>query len=253
MNIAIVGFGRMGRKIYEKATLSSHRIVSVIDSFSSDPLVTDKNITAESLNGADAVIDFSAQAAAVGNIKKYADPTVPAVIGTTGWTEHLAEVREYVEKSRGTVLWSGNFSIGVAATLKIVSFASSLMNALPSYDAAVFETHHRMKADSPSGTALMLADEVIRNLDRKDSVDTECQHSKIGENVLHLSSLRVGSVPGTHEVIFDSDVDTITISHAARSRDGFASGAVRAAEWLLEEKRTGLFSMDDFINSLLGV
>ena len=169
MNIAIVGFGRMGRKIYEKATLSSHVIVSVIDSFSSDPLVTAKEITAESLNGADAVIDFSSPAAAVDNIKKYVDLGVRAVIGTTGWTDRLEEVREYVEKGKGTILWSGNFSIGVAATLKIVSFASALMNALPSYDAAVFEAHHRMKADSPSGTALMLADEVIRNLDRKTS------------------------------------------------------------------------------------
>ena len=243
----------MGRKIYEKATLSSHVIVSGIDSFSSDPLVTAKEITAESLNGADAVIDFSSPAAAVDNIKKYVDLGVRAVIGTTGWTDRLEEVRECVEKGKGTILWSGNFSIGVAATLKIVSFASALMNALPSYDAAVFEAHHRMKADSPSGTALMLADEVIRNLDRKTSVDTECQHSKIGDEVLHLSSVRVGSVPGTHEVIFDSDVDTITIKHEARSRDGFASGAVRAAEWLLEEGKSGLFSMDDFINSLLGV
>lgn len=253
MNIAIAGFGRMGRKIQEKAVLSSHAIVSVIDIFSNDPQVTAREITAESLCGADVVIDFSAPATAVDNIRKYVDLGVPAVIGTTGWTGRLEEVREYVDAGNGTVLWSGNFSIGVAATLKIVSYASALMNALPAYDAAVFEAHHRMKADSPSGTALMLAEEVLRNLDRKTEIDTECQHSKIGENVLHLSSLRVGGVPGTHEVIFDSDVDTITISHEARSRDGFATGAVRAAEWLLEEGRKGLFSMDDFINSLLGV
>ncbi|MGN0907738.1 MAG: 4-hydroxy-tetrahydrodipicolinate reductase [Bullifex sp.] len=253
MNIAIVGFGRMGRKIYEKAVLSSHEVVSVTDSFSSDPMVTAREITAEGIGVADCVIDFSSPDAAVGNIMKYVDIGVPAVIGTTGWTGRLDEVRKYVMGKNGAILWSGNFSIGVAATLKIVSFASALMNALPSYDAAVFETHHRMKADSPSGTALMLAGEVVRNLDRKSTVDAECQHSKIGDDVLHLSSLRVGSVPGTHEVIFDSDVDTITIRHEARSRDGFATGAVRAAEWLTEEDRKGLFSMDDFINSLLGV
>ncbi len=98
----------------------------------------------------------------------------------------------------------------------------------------------------------MVAEEIVKNLDRKDKIDCECQHEKIEPNVLHLSSSRVGSIPGIHEVIFDSDVDTITISHSARSRDGFASGALRAAKWLIAEKRAGLFSMDDLINNIFG-
>ena len=189
---------------------------------------------------------------AIENIKKYVDLSIPAVIGTTGWYDKLDEVNSYVKENNGSILYSGNFSLGVAALLKIVSYASKLMNALPSYDVAVHEVHHNKKADSPSGTGLMVAEEIVKNLDRKDKIDCECQHEKIEPNVLHLSSSRVGSIPGIHEVIFDSDVDTITISHSARSRDGFASGALRAAKWLIAEKRAGLFSMDDLINNIFG-
>lgn len=252
MNIGIVGFGKMGKRIYDLAHESSYCVKAVIDSFSDDSRVTSKIIDKLSLKDVDVVIDFSSPVAAIENIKKYVDLSIPAVIGTTGWYDKIEEVKEYVNEHNGLILWSGNFSLGVAALLKIVSYASKLMNALPSYDVAVHEVHHNKKADSPSGTGLMLAKEIVNNLDRKDSIDSECQHEKINPNVLHLSSSRVGSIPGIHEVIFDSDVDTITITHSARSRDGFASGALRAALWLIGEKRVGLFSMDDLINNIVG-
>lgn len=252
MDIGIVGFGKMGKRIYDLAHESSYCVKAVIDCFSDDVRVTSKTISKESLEGCDVVIDFSHPSTAIENIKKYVDYSIPAVIGTTGWYERVDEVKTYTQEKGGAILWSGNFSLGVAATIKIVSYASKLMNTLTEYDVAVHEIHHNKKADSPSGTGLMLAKEVIKNLDRKDEIDTECQHQKIRPNVLHLSSSRVGSVPGIHEVIFDSDVDTITISHSARSRDGFASGSLSAAKWLISEKRVGLFSMDDLINNILG-
>lgn len=252
MNIGIVGFGKMGKRIYDLAHESSYCVKAVIDSFSDDSRVTSKSIDKSSLLDVDVVIDFSAPVTAIENIKKYVDLSIPAVIGTTGWYDKLDEVNSYVNENNGSILYSGNFSLGVAALLKIVSYASKLMNALPSYDVAVHEVHHNKKADSPSGTGLMVAEEIVKNLDRKDKIDCECQHEKIEPNVLHLSSSRVGSIPGIHEVIFDSDVDTITISHSARSRDGFASGALRAAKWLIAEKRAGLFSMDDLINNIFG-
>ena len=252
MNIGIVGFGKMGKRIYDLAHESSYCVKAVIDSFSDDERVTSKIIDKASLEGVDVIIDFSSPLTAIENIKMYVDLSLPAVIGTTGWYDRLDEVRDYVKEHNGLILWSGNFSIGVAALLKIVSYASILMNKLPNYDVAVHEVHHNKKADSPSGTGLMVAQEILKNIDRKDKIDCECQHSKIEPNVIHLSSSRVGAIPGIHEVIFDSDVDTITINHSARSRDGFASGALRAAKWLIEEKRVGLFSMDDLINNIVG-
>ena len=137
MNIGIVGFGKMGKRIYDLAHESSYCVKAVIDSFSDDSRVTSKSIDKSSLLDVDVVIDFSAPVTAIENIKKYVDLSIPAVIGTTGWYDKLDEVNSYVKENNDSILYSGNFSLGVAALLKIVSYASKLMNALPSYDVAV--------------------------------------------------------------------------------------------------------------------
>lgn len=253
MRIAISGYGRMGKRIRQMALERGYEVVAVIDPFSQDEEVTSKTLTVNALGEADVVIDFSVPSAVYDNIIMYAKTGIPAVIGTTGWHDSVDELKSLLEGEKYKILYSGNYSIGVAVTLKLAEAAAKLMNNLPTYDVSVHEVHHKEKADSPSGTALMLANVLKENMDRKTSIDTECQHSKRGEDVIHLSSERVGWNPGRHTITFDSEVDTIEITHQARSRDGFASGALYAASYLVSTDKEGFLTMDDFINDFLGV
>jgi len=252
MQIAICGYGKMGQRIRAKALEAGYTISSIIDPYSPLPEVTHKTLAKEALQAADVVIDFSHPSVVADNILIYGKAGLPAIIGTTGWYDKIEEIKSELEGFNPSILYSGNFSIGVALTLRLTEYAAKLFNHFDSYDVAVSEVHHKMKADSPSGTALMLANTLLENLDRKSSIDTECQHSKRGEEVIHLASERVGFVPGLHTVTFDSQVDTIQITHSARSRDGFAEGALKAAAWLYENPRQGFFSFETFVDYMLG-
>lgn len=250
MNIAIVGYGRMGRMVMESARGMGIGVSSVIDPFSDDKEVTGRSLSDIPLSRVDAVIDFSASESVLENIEYYASSGIAAVIGTTGWYDRLDAIKGKLDLEKCSIIYSGNFSIGVAILLKSASYLSRLMNRVSSYDVAISESHHRMKADSPSGTALMLADAVLGNIERKSRVVYGAPEGRIGDDELEISSLRVGSVAGIHSLIFDSSCDTIELKHTARSRSGFAEGAIRAAIWL--QGRKGFFSMDDFINDFLG-
>jgi 4-hydroxy-tetrahydrodipicolinate reductase len=226
-------------------------VKAVFDPVSDDARVTASRLDADALSGCDVVIDFTVPATAVTNIEIYAKAGIPVVMGTTGWYERMDEVSQIVKKAGIGMIWSGNFSLGVNALFEIIRHAGTVMNRLPEYDCMVHEYHHKRKADSPSGTAAMIGNILVEELEAKERVVTDALYRKIEDDELHVSSTRGGSIPGTHTITFDSDVDTISITHTARGRQGFAAGAVKAAEWIVG--REGIFSIDAMMKNMLGL
>jgi dihydrodipicolinate reductase len=248
MNIAIVGFGKMGHMIYKEAVERGENVVAVIDPWSPSPEVTALAVDAASLNNADVAIDFSHPATALENIHIYAQVGIPAVIGTTGWYDDIEEVKEMIKPLKPAIIYSGNFSIGVTAFSAIAKYAASIFNSLPDYDVSVKEIHHTQKKDAPSGTAIMLAEQMLPYLDRKDGTSFMDPAS----DKINITSERTGDNPGFHEIKFKSGVDEIVLSHQAFSRQGFAFGALMAARWISDGRR-GLFTMDDFAKDFLKI
>jgi len=253
MNIAIIGYGKMGKMVEQIARAQGHSITVIVDPFAADiPPGTQaaKKIEDANLNFADAAIEFTQPETAAANIIALAKKKIPAVIGTTGWHERIGEVSKAVEDADSSLLWASNFSIGVNLFYRIAWYASELADNFPEYDIGGFEVHHNKKMDSPSGTAKTLAEGVISKIKRKKKIIWETMNRKPEADELHFPSLRIGSVPGQHSLFFDSSADTIEITHTARSREGFASGAVRAAQWLAAEKRRGVFTIDDMLKDI---
>lgn len=243
MNIGIIGYGKMGKLIESVAIQKGHKIQAVID-----PKTSKRHISQETLNNVDVCIDFSHPETALENIDKITALHIPLVMGTTGWYEHLESIKALV-KSRGSAfLYSPNFSIGVNLFLKIIEEAALLVDPFDEYDIGGCEVHHSQKADSPSGTSKAIVDVLLKTSTRKTDVHYNSFDRTPKPEELHFSSLRTGFNPGMHSVIFDSLVDTITLTHQARSREGFAKGAVSAAEWL--KGKTGFFNMHDLIQSV---
>ena len=247
MKTVICGYGRMGHEVARVLERRGHEIVARIDPHS-DAADHDRP-NAGNLAHADVVIEFADGASVLENARAYAAAGVPAVVGTTGWTGDFDAVREVVAEAGIGYLIGANFSIGANLFMKIVTDAARLVNRIPDYDLLLHEAHHKHKKDSPSGTALTLATKILDQVDRKDTLVTEVLHRAIEENELQVSSVRGGSIPGTHRLTLDSEADTIEISHVARSRGGFALGAVMAAEWVRE--RSGFLTVDDFLAELL--
>jgi 4-hydroxy-tetrahydrodipicolinate reductase len=218
VNIAIVGYGKMGRLIDRLATERGVDVALKLDEHNNANF---EGITAENFKGIDAAIDFSIPATVVGNIERIAALGVNIVVGTTGWHAKMPHIRQVVEQSGIGLVWSPNFSIGVSAFFKIVSAAAKLIAEEPEYEAWAWEVHHSAKKDAPSGTLLKLVDE-MRAAGYTAKVD--------------VASNRAGTIPGTHEIGFDSPADTITLRHTARNREGFALGAIKAAEWIVGKK-----------------
>ena len=248
MKIAIVGYGRMGKKINEiiRDQKNGDTIVT-IDKFSPD--ANYNALTDESLSGVDVAIDFSFPDGVLTNIETYIQHGINVVMGTTGWYDKLEDVKKMVGSKIGFI-WSGNFSVGVHLFSRIVSQAAAIFNKFPDvYDEMMYEIHHKGKKDSPSGTAMMIGDLINAQLDKKNKIVTERLDRAIEPNELHVASVRGGYVPGTHVVMFDSLADTIELKHTARSRDGFAMGAVLAANWIKDKK--GFYNIDDFMNDVL--
>jgi len=244
MNLAIVGTGQMGQAV---AALAPDRDHTIVAEFDSDRPLAD---APPGSFDADMVIDFSLPSVALDHLRWYCENDQPAVVGTTGWYDSLPQVRTWVEKHSATILYAPNFSIGVAVLRRAVASVGPLLDALPDYDAFVHEIHHTNKVDSPSGTARMLGEVLIDQLQRKTHIDAEAQHNRIDPEALHVSSTRAGSVFGEHTVAFDSPYDRIELEHRAKSRHGFAFGALQAAEWL--RGRTGLFTLEDVLDDWVG-
>jgi 4-hydroxy-tetrahydrodipicolinate reductase len=247
VKIIISGYGRMGRIIEKAAEQRGHVIIATIDPIASD--ASEKSLSKKILNEVDVVIDFSIPATAIKNADAVCSAGKKIVIGTTGWYSDMDKMKALSEKNRSAVLWSGNFSLGVNIFFSILDKTAQIMNSFTEYDPFIHEFHHNQKADSPSGTAVMLGDILLKNIDRKTSIVSEELKRKINPEELHISSTRGGSIPGTHLVAFDSLVDTIELRHIARGREGFAAGAVAAAEWL--EDRTGFFNINDMMQDII--
>jgi 4-hydroxy-tetrahydrodipicolinate reductase len=253
MNIALIGYGKMGKMIEQIAHAQGHKISAVVDPFASDAqagIKISKSIAEAELSSVDAAIEFTQPDTAVTNILALAEKKIPVVVGTTAWQARLDEVSKAVEKADTSLIWASNFSIGVNMFYRIAWYAAQLANNFSEYDVGGFEVHHNKKMDSPSGTAKTLAEGVLSRIDRKKKIVWETLNRKPEADEIHFPSLRMGSVPGTHSLFFDSQADTIEITHTARGREGFASGAVQAAKWLTAQKRRGVFTVDDMMNDL---
>jgi len=244
-NIALIGYGKMGHAVEKAALARGHKIVAIIDPQCEK--ACDK-IDSSTIGAADVCIDFSHPSVIIDNITKVAALKKNIVIGTTGWYDQMAEVESIVNGSNIGSIWSGNFSIGVNAFFRIVESAASIFNYITDYDVSVHEVHHKDKADSPSGTASMIGNLILKNMKKKTKIITHVE-GKIAPNELAITSSRVGSVPGIHSVMFDSLADTIEIKHTARTREGFALGAVLAAEFIIGKK--GFYSIEDLMNNLI--
>ncbi len=254
MNIALVGYGQMGRMVHDIALGRGHSVVAIVDPIAVDPAaaggpVYARALVPELLTGVDVAIEFSLAAAVVDNVRVYAAAGVAAVIGTTGWTDRIDAVASTVAEAGVGLVYGSNFSIGAHVFFRVAASAARLIADLDEYDAMIHEIHHRRKKDSPSGTALTLAEHVLRALPAKTTIETGRLDRAPHAHELHVSSTRGGANPGCHTLYLDSDADTIEVRHQARSRIGFAGGAVRAAEWLAG--RTGLYTVDDFVNDTL--
>jgi 4-hydroxy-tetrahydrodipicolinate reductase len=192
----------------------------------------------------DVAIEFTTPSAVGDNIRKLAKLGKPMVIGTTGWLDQLDDIRSSIEGDGGRLVYASNFSIGVNIFFGLVNEAARRMNSQPMFDAAIHEIHHVGKADSPSGTALSLAQILLDGLERKTEMLTETSHGRIAPHQLHVSSQRLGATIGTHTVTFDSPADTIELTHRARNRDGFAIGALVAARWIVGQP-PGIYRFED--------
>ena len=230
MKLALIGYGAMGQMVFNQATAAGDQIGLKITSRDSERGVDD---LAELLRGHDAAIDFSVGAAVLGHIEACVRAAVPLVEGTTGWKDKEAEARSVIQEGNGTLAYGANFSIGVNIFYRIVGQASALFQCISEYEPFIEEAHHSRKRDAPSGTALRLRE-----------IMAECFERQIS-----IASTRAGYIPGTHRVGFDSSADQIVLTHTARSREGFAAGALLAARWIIGKK--GIYEFSEVIDEIL--
>jgi len=231
MKIALLGYGRMGKEIEKIALHRGHEIVIKSNS-NSTYTITD----------ADVAIDFSLPTSAVHNISTCIKNQVPVISGTTGWLENYDNIVDFCKEKNGAFLYASNFSIGVNIFFELNKQLAKMMNTFDDYNISLEEIHHTKKLDAPSGTAITLAEGIIEN-SSKSRWNSESESSS---ESIPITSKRIGDTPGTHVVNYTSEVDAIEIKHTAHKREGFALGAVVAAEWILNKK--GIFTMNDVLN-----
>jgi 4-hydroxy-tetrahydrodipicolinate reductase len=237
MKIALIGYGKMGREIEKIALDRGHEIVSVID------LGNLEDFDSPSFLAAEVAIEFSQPQSAFANYQKCFERNVPVVAGTTGWLEHLDDVKKICAEYNKTFFYASNYSIGVNIFFAVNRCLAKIMNHFPSYDVKMEEIHHIHKLDSPSGTGITLAEDILDNIDRKKQWK-EALEGATDDLLIH--SKREGEVPGIHEIIYESDADSIRIKHDAKSRKGFALGAVLAAEYVKGKK--GFLTMNNMLD-----
>jgi len=237
MKIALIGYGKMGKMIEQIALSRGHEIVSIID------IDNQQDFDSEAFKSADVAIEFTAPQAAYGNYLRAFKHGVKVVSGSTGWMkEHGDDVKRMCSEEGQTLFWASNFSIGVAIFSAVNRYLAKIMNQFPQYDVEMEETHHVHKLDHPSGTAITLAEEIVENIDRKEAWKEDTTDKKY----LRVDHIRRGEVPGIHTVRYDSEADIITITHDAHSRQGFALGAVLAAEYTKDHQ--GLLTISDMFS-----
>jgi 4-hydroxy-tetrahydrodipicolinate reductase len=230
MKIALIGYGAMGKLIGALAENKNHEIAAIVDDADANLSATS---LAEKLKGADVAIDFSAAEAVKRNVEACVLAQIPLVEGTTGWNAERDEIENFVKTNDGAFVFAANFSVGVNLFYRIVNQASELFSKFEDYEAFIEEQHHSRKKDAPSGTALKLKEVIAEHIKKDFSV----------------SSTRAGNIPGTHRVGFDGSADQILLEHTARSREGFAAGAILAAEWIAGRK--GFYEFTDVLDEII--
>jgi 4-hydroxy-tetrahydrodipicolinate reductase len=237
MKIALLGYGKMGHAIEEIALQRDHEVVCKVG------IENLEDRTAENIKKADVVIEFTGPDSAFDNVKLCLDAGVPVVCGSTGWLAKFEEAKKYCQQKNGGFLYASNFSVGVNIFFALNKKLAELMSGQPEYEVSMKEIHHTQKLDAPSGTAITLAEQVMKALPGKKKW---VNHPSDNSDELVILSERVDPAPGTHSITYSSDIDEICITHTARSRKGFATGAVIAAEFLAKNKQ-GVFSMQDVL------
>ena len=237
MNIALIGYGKMGKAIEEIAISRGHSVVVKFNS--QNPLESSQ------LRTTDVAIEFSQPDLALKHIKLCADGQIPIVVGTTAWEEHLPEIINHIDKREASLIYSSNFSIGVNLFFEMNKHLARLMNDKTDYVASITEIHHAQKIDAPSGTAVTLAKDLISNHPTYSSWKLTGQSENMEKSDLPISAIREENVPGTHLISYTSEIDTLTIEHQAHNRKGFALGAVIAAEFI--HKKQGVYTMSDIL------
>ena len=237
MNIALIGYGKMGKAIEEIAISRGHIVVVKFNS--QNPLESSQ------LRTTDVAIEFSQPDLALKHIKLCADGQIPIVVGTTAWEEHLPEIINHIDKREASLIYSSNFSIGVNLFFEMNKHLARLMNDKTDYVASITEIHHTQKIDAPSGTAVTLAKDLISNHPTYSSWKLTGQSENMEKSDLPISAIREENVPGTHLISYTSEIDTLTIEHKAHNRKGFALGAVIAAEFI--HKKQGVYTMSDIL------
>lgn len=238
MKIALIGYGKMGHEIEKIARERGHDIVCTIDMDEED------KFSSSGFKSAEVAIEFTSPESALHNYRQAFAAGVPVVSGTTGWLAHLDEIKEACEKNDRTFFYASNFSLGVNIFFALNNYLAELMNRYPGYDVRMEETHHIHKLDAPSGTAITLAEGILANIDRKKGWALE--NDAADGYTLRIDAFRKGEVPGIHSVIYESDADSIRITHDAKNRKGFALGAVLAAEFTRGKK--GFLTMEDLLD-----
>ncbi len=240
MKIALIGYGKMGKTIERIALGRGHEIVCTID------INNQQDFDSDAFRSADVAIEFTTPATAVDNYLKAFQQDVPVVSGSTGWVSRMPEIKAICERGEATFFWTSNFSLGVNLFFALNKYLGALMDNFHEYTPSMKEIHHIHKLDHPSGTAITLAEGII---DKTGRIDKWTENNDNNSNELLISHEREGEVPGTHIISWDSIVDTITIEHKAKSREGFALGAVVAAEWVKDRK--GFLTMEELMHGLI--
>ncbi len=235
MNIALLGYGKMGKEIEAIALQRNHQIVLKLDKDNVDRIVEND------LKKADVAIEFSTPDTVMEHIQKCFKANLPIVVGTTGWYDQFEEVKKTLIQKNGSLFHATNFSLGVNLFFKVNAYLAELMNKYENYDVSIEEIHHIHKLDKPSGTAITLADDILKKINRKKKWSIDIKNKE----TLFIEDIREGEVPGTHIVKYHSEIDDIEIMHKAHNRKGFALGAVIAAEFLKDKK--GIYTMNDII------
>lgn len=236
MRIAIIGYGKMGQLIEKLASEKGHEIVYRVDSHNSG--LTDN------LRNTDIAIEFTNPHTAVSNYKKLLHQNIPVVTGTTGWMENFADVENLVHDSDTSFFYASNFSVGVHLAMATSNYLAKLIQNFPEYDCRIDEWHHTSKKDAPSGTALSFGNEIINNHKGYKKISTQTSELQNGD--LPVYAYRENDIPGMHQIKYDSEIDSIILRHEAKNRLGFALGAIKAAEFLINQK-PGVYTMNDLI------
>lgn len=239
LNLALIGQGKMGFLVELEAKHRGHRVITNCNS--EDTVDT---ISAYDLDTIDICIDFSHPKAIMDNINFIAKAGKSLVVGTTGWYDKLPEVKKLVQKHKIGFLYAPNFALGMHLFLKLVKEAAKMIDPFDEYDISGYEIHHNQKVDSPSGGAKAMGDIVTKHVKRKKKIVTDLHDGGIAQEEFHLASIRCGHEVGTHSLLLDSAQDSLTITHKSRNRNGFATGAVKGAEWL--SGKQGFFTLEDF-------